>query len=94
LVKEHGWEIKLPGLVTQTRSQASGAAAALDSEREPYSEIAFNEHLVKFIVTNDQVRSRHPFLFSILALTFQPSSLLISWSAPNLDSFYFCCEVI
>jgi hypothetical protein len=75
LVKEHGWEIKLPGLVTQTQSQASGAAAASGSERETFSEIAFNEHLVKFIVVNDQVRSRHLFLFSILMLTFQPSSL-------------------
>ncbi len=62
LVKEKGWEIKLLGLLTQTRSQASGAVAALGSEHETFSEIAFNKHLVKFIVVNDQVCSHYLFI--------------------------------
>ena len=62
LVKEKGWEIKLLGLLTQTQSQASGVAAASGSEHETFSEIAFNKHLVKFIVANDQVCSHYLFI--------------------------------
>ena len=70
LAKERGWEMKLPS----HRSQASGVAAAAEGERpDLFSEIAFHEHLVKFIIVNDQVRSRHLFIFLCLLIDFPAS---------------------
>ena len=60
LAKERGWEVKLPSILKQARSQASVAAS--EGERpDAFSEIAFHERLVKFIVINDQVCSLHQF---------------------------------
>lgn len=59
LAKENGWQIMLPGLLLEARSQAAGAAGANDDRLDAFNERNFHEHLVKFIVINDQVRSRH-----------------------------------
>jgi hypothetical protein len=62
LVKEKGWAIMLPTLVSQARSQTSRAAAGSEDGRpDTFSVTALHERLIKFIVVNDQVRSRHLF---------------------------------
>jgi hypothetical protein len=56
LQKEHGWTVMLPGLVSQARSQAASTANSLQEEaREKWDEPTFLRHLVRFIVTDDQV---------------------------------------
>jgi hypothetical protein len=65
LAKENRWQIMLPGLLSEARSQAAGAAAAAamseDDRPDTFNEHTFRERLVKFIVINDQVLSRHFF---------------------------------
>lgn len=52
LAKEKEWKILLPGLVSQARSEATSAAA---ERRGQFDEYNFHEHLVNFIVADDQV---------------------------------------
>jgi hypothetical protein len=54
LAKERGWEILLPGLVSQARSAAAGAGT-VSRQREKFSVGAFYRLLVNFIVADDQV---------------------------------------
>ena len=66
LVKEYGWKITLPGLLSQARSRTGGGEGAQeDRPREPFNERTFHELLVKLMVGDDQVRS-HPFMFNML----------------------------
>jgi hypothetical protein len=65
LAKENRWQIMLPGLLLDAHSQAAGAAAVAamseDDRPDTFNEHTFCERLVKFIVINDQVLSRHFF---------------------------------
>ena len=54
IAKEKGWEIALPGLKSQARSQ--GASDALQVRQVvQFSEERFHQYLLKFIVADDQV---------------------------------------
>jgi hypothetical protein len=56
LAKEKGWTIQLPGLVSQSRSQAANEAAASQVRQpEKFDEKTFHQHLVNFIIADDQV---------------------------------------
>jgi hypothetical protein len=54
LAKERGWEIFLPGLVSEARS-ASAATVTVSGRRDKFSVDAFRRLLVNFIVADDQV---------------------------------------
>ena len=49
--KQKGWEIKI---ASACRSQL-GIVSALDTQRIPFSQVAFIQNLVMFIAANDQV---------------------------------------
>ena len=56
LAKENGWKILLPGLVSQARSEATSAATSGSAERRTqFDESTFHQHLLNFIVADDQV---------------------------------------
>lgn len=56
IYKEKGWAIQLPGLVSQARSQSAKEASASQVRRSgEFSQQKFHEHLLKFIVADDQV---------------------------------------
>jgi hypothetical protein len=56
LAKEKGWKIQLPGLVSQAQSQATNEAAMLQVEQpDQFDERSFHQHLLNFIVADDQV---------------------------------------
>lgn len=63
LAKEKGWNILLPGLVSQARSQATTKAATSEGGRpDKFDERTFHQHLMNFIVADDQVCSHSIFL--------------------------------
>lgn len=57
LAQERGWKVLLPGLVSQTRSQtmASHASAENKGALDKFNKETFHQHLLKFIVADDQV---------------------------------------
>lgn len=56
LQKERGWEILLPTLVSQARSQArSTDMSAQERVRDKFDEDTFHRYLVNFVVADDQV---------------------------------------
>ena len=58
LAQERGWRILLPGLVSQARSQASAESAnqgVASEQPDKFNESSFHEHLLNFIVADDQV---------------------------------------
>jgi hypothetical protein len=57
LAKAHGWKIQLPGLMRSQSALTDNAASPANSQREDkFSQRSFHEHLVNFIVADDQVR--------------------------------------
>lgn len=73
LVKEKGWKITLPGLLSQARSRAATVAVSDDERPDRFTERAFQEHLVKFMIVDDQVCSQVLTLSPCLYLSFQVS---------------------
>lgn len=55
LAKEKGWKILLPGLVSQARSNE--AATSQGERPDTFNESTFHQHLLNFIVADDQVCS-------------------------------------
>lgn len=51
ICKQNKWEIK----ITSARKEQGNAVSPLDAARTPFSKLAFIEHLVRFVVANDQV---------------------------------------
>jgi len=81
LAKANGWKVLLLGLVSQAQSQATSVASA--SEVRPLVEIdeqKFHQHLLYFIIVDDQVRLHFlSFLCSLHSLPlFRIPSLSIS----------------
>ena len=81
LAKANGWKVLLPGLVSQAQSRATSVASA--SEVGPLVEIdeqKFHQHLLYFIIADDQVRLHFlSFLRSLHSLPlFRIPSLSIS----------------
>jgi len=63
LAKENEWKILLPGLVSQAQLQATNEAATLQGERpDRFNKGTFHQHLLNFIVADDQVCSHLIFL--------------------------------
>lgn len=54
LAKERGWEVQLPGYRSQAQSQAASDASAPPLVQ--FSEERFQQHLLNFIIADDQVR--------------------------------------
>jgi len=81
LVKANSWKVLLPGLVSQAQSQATSVASA--SQVGPLVEIdkqKFHQHLLYFIIADDQVRLHFlSFLHSLHSclLVLNPKSLNI-----------------
>jgi hypothetical protein len=65
LVKEKGWKITLPGILSQARSRAAAVAASEGDRPDRFTTEAFHEKLVKFIIVDDQV-----FILSSLNIIF------------------------
>jgi hypothetical protein len=58
LAQERGWRVLLPGLVSQARSQASAAPVnngVASGQPDKFTEQSFHEHLLNFIIADDQV---------------------------------------
>lgn len=56
LAQERGWKIYLPGLVSQANSQANAEAGGVASNQpDNFNEQSFHQHLLNFIVADDQV---------------------------------------
>jgi hypothetical protein len=57
LAEKYGWKIQLPGLMKSRSALTDGAPSPANSQREDkFTERSFHEHLVNFIVADDQVR--------------------------------------
>jgi hypothetical protein len=57
LAKAYGWKIQLQGLMRSQSALTDNAASPANSQREDkFSQRSFHEHLVNFIVADDQVR--------------------------------------
>ena len=70
LVKENGWENLVPGLVSRSRSQATSEVSQLGVRQlDDVDQQKFHQHLVKFIIADDQVCFR---LSSLHSLTCVP----------------------
>src|ERR1700735_986452 len=54
IAKEGCWKILLPGLVSQSRSEAM-AATIQEGQPDKFDEHTFHKHLLNFIVADDQV---------------------------------------
>lgn len=54
LAKERGWEISLPGLVSEARS-AAATAVTVSGQRDKFSVGTLRRLLVNFIIADDQV---------------------------------------
>jgi len=54
LVKEHGWKILLPGLVSQAQLEAT-VPATPDRQSDKFDEHTFCKYLLRFIVADNQV---------------------------------------
>jgi len=65
LAQKHGWKHSLPGLVSQARSKAASDASGSRVRRGEFTEERFHEHLINFIVADDQVRDLWSFLHSL-----------------------------
>jgi hypothetical protein len=57
LALDRGWKIQLPHLMSQVRSASSITDAVSEDLSDKFSETLFHEYLIKFIVTDDQVRA-------------------------------------
>jgi hypothetical protein len=58
LAEKYGWKIQLPGVVKSRSALTDGAPSPANSQREDrFTERSFHEHLVNFIVADDQVRN-------------------------------------
>lgn len=55
LAKQKGWKILLPGLLSQARSQATNEATSQGERPDKFDERTFHQHLLNFIVADDQV---------------------------------------
>ena len=80
LAKKNGWKILLLELVSQARSQATNEAATSQHERSiKFDENTFHQHLLNFIVTDDQVCSHDLissfYVYNAHACVFRPKSL-------------------
>lgn len=77
VAKERGWTHELPGLKAQARSQAASDASALQvAPLVQFSEERFHQHLLNFIVADDQVHLFY--FFTRVFLTFPCSGLRLS----------------
>jgi len=56
LAEKYGWKIQLPGIVKSQSALTDGAPSLANSQREDrFTEQSFHEHLINFIVADDQV---------------------------------------
>jgi hypothetical protein len=56
LADKYGWKIQLAGLVKSRSALTDGTPSPANSQREDrFTERSFHEHLVNFIVADDQV---------------------------------------
>lgn len=55
LVKEKGWKITPPGILSQARSRAATVAVLEGDRPDRFTIEAFHEKLAKFIIVDDQV---------------------------------------
>lgn len=70
VAKERSWKLSLPGLLSQARTQAaSQGTASQGTQSAEFSQDAFHQHLLNFIVADDQVRDAC-FLFILLCSCF------------------------
>jgi len=57
LAEKYGWKIQLPGIVKSWSALTDGAPSPANSQCEDrFTKRSFHEHLVNFIVADDQVR--------------------------------------
>ncbi len=56
IAKKNNWKHSLPGLMSQARSQAASEASSSQVRRVKFNEQNFHQHLINFIVADDQVR--------------------------------------
>lgn len=56
LAKQRGWNILLPGLVSQANSAAEATASQVEQPKK-FNESIFHQHLLNFIIADDQVCS-------------------------------------
>jgi len=67
LAKENGWKILLPRLISQARSQATNEATTSWGERSiKFDENTFHQHLLNFIIADNQVCSHDLIMFTML----------------------------
>jgi hypothetical protein len=77
LAKERGWRVLLPGLVSQAQLQTINEASTSQGEQpDKFNERTFHQHLLSFIVADDQVCSILSFYaYNAHVCVFQLSSL-------------------
>ena len=71
MVKERGWQVQLPGLLSQARSQVIDTENTPEGERpDTFTELKFHQKLINFIIANDQVFFVMFLYLILLMLTF------------------------
>ena len=90
-IKAHGWKVNLSAL-SEHNSSTQNPRNIHNPAIPPFSASAFLEHLVNFIVADDQVSQNS---LEIIIFTLTPfDSLYVSSNVSNSDNSVCCFEMI